>query len=87
MARGEASRIRYLNPRNFDHHDCVNCELETTLAPDDPELAARLTRLLDGTEKQWSIDGHEFALGALIPYDPALAEEIEASIREYLGSQ
>jgi hypothetical protein len=33
------------------------------------------------------IDGHRFSPSGLIPYDPALAGDIEASIREYLEEQ
>lgn len=32
----------------------------------------------------WSIQGHDFTPYGLIPYDPAFADEIEASIHGYL---
>lgn len=84
------SADRYLNPRvrPSDVPKCDGCEeWEAALAPGDPELAARLGRLLWPAEKEWSIDGHEFTPGGLIPYDPALADEIEASIHEYLETK
>ena len=87
-ANDPLSAERYLNPRlrpseaNCADNSCK--EWEAGLAPNDPELAARLGRLLWPAEKEWSIDGHRFMPGGLIPYDPALADEIEASIDEYL---
>ena len=86
------SADRYLNPRVPPSED-PNCagescgEFEARPAPNDSELAARLGRLLWPAEKQWSINGHEFRPGGLIPYDPALADQIEASIREYLETK
>jgi len=83
------SADRYLNPRvRPSEVQCDGCaEFEASLAPNDPELAARLGRLLWTAEKGWSIDGHEFFPGGLIPYDPAVANEIEASIHEYLEAK
>jgi hypothetical protein len=89
-ANDPLSADRYLNPRlgPSDVPKCDGCEeWEAALAPNDPELAARLARLLWTAEKEWSIDGHEFAPGGFIPYDPALANEIEASIHEYLETK
>jgi hypothetical protein len=91
-ANDPLSADRYLNPRVRPGEDpnCVDdscAEWEAALAPNDPELAARLGRLLQAAEKRWSIDGHEFAPGGLIPYDPAVANEIEASIHEYLETK
>jgi hypothetical protein len=91
-ANDPLSADRYLNPRGqpSEEGNCVDdscAQWEARLAPNDPELAARLGRLLWSADKQWSIDGHEFFPGGLIPYDPNLADEIEASIQEYLGSQ
>ena len=84
-----SSADRYLNPRVRPSDD-PNCsddscgQWEARLAPNDPELAARLGRLLWPAEKEWSVDGHRFMPRGLIPYDPALADEIEVSIHEYL---
>jgi hypothetical protein len=88
-ANHPASADRYLNSRQSPGDvPCDGCEeWETSLAPNDPELAARLARLLSSAENGWSIDGHEFRPGGLIPYDPALADEIEASIHEYLDTR
>lgn len=77
---------RLLNRHSGEcNDDCEKWRAE--LAPSDPELAARLARLLDAAEKEWSVDGHDFTPGGLVPYDPALADEIEASIREYLNTR
>jgi hypothetical protein len=91
VANDPLSADRYLNPRvRPSEATCADdsCgQFEAALAPNDPELAARLGRLLWSAEKEWLIDGHEFRPSGLIPYDPAVADEIEASIQEYLGSQ
>ena len=84
MATDPASAARYLNPRNSEW-DCDGCRgWVAAQAPGDPELAARLAPLLFSAEYDWSIEGHRFAPYGLIPYDPAFAEEIRASIQEYL---
>jgi hypothetical protein len=90
-ANDPLSADRYLNPRvRPSEAKCADdscAQFEAALAPNDPELAARLGRLLWSAEKEWSIEGHEFAPGGLIPYDPSLANEIEASIHEYLETK
>ena len=78
------SAARYLNPRTIER-DCDGCqEWQESLAPGDPARAARLAPLLTGAQSDWSIQGHDFSPHGLIPYDPAFADEIEASIHEYL---
>jgi len=37
-------------------------------------------------EAQWSINGQDYAPSGLVPYNPALADEIEASIQAYLAA-
>jgi hypothetical protein len=79
------SAARHLNPRISEPPDCDGCAgLWESQAPGDPERAARLAPLLWSAENDWSIQGHEFAPFGLIPYDPAIAGEIAASIQEYL---
>jgi len=84
------SAARYLNPRDggcteADRQAANGCwEYQEALAPDDPVLAATLVRLLNGTQRSWSINGLIFNPRGLIPYDPAYAAEIEASIQEFL---
>jgi hypothetical protein len=79
---------RFLNPREGPPDDCDGCEeAMATLAPGDPDRAARLAPLIWNARDEWVIDGHRFSPIGLIPYDPALAEEIEASIRQYLEEQ
>lgn len=74
----------YLNARTAER-DCDGCEeWQESLAPGDRERAARLAPLLWSAENDWSIQGEDFSPHGLIPYDPAFAEEIEASIQEYL---
>lgn len=86
-ANDPESAARYLNPQGWPRN-CDGCEVwQTLLAPDDPELAARLAPLLTGAEKDWPIDGYRFLPAGFIPYDPALAEEIAASVREYLDGR
>jgi hypothetical protein len=36
---------------------------------------------------EWTIDGHPFAPAGLIPYERAFADDIEASINDYLEEQ
>ena len=87
-----ASAARYLNPREGSctesARDAINgCrEGQDSLAPGDPVFAAKLARVLSGTERSWSINGLDFHPIGFIPYDPALAAEIEASIQMYLDS-
>jgi hypothetical protein len=79
------SAARYLNPRAWPPSNCDGCEeWQAGLAPGDPELAARLAPLLWSAEKDWQIDGYRFAPAGFIPYDPAFADEIAASIGDYL---
>ena len=44
-------------------------------------------RWLNPLEQSWAIDGHQFSPDGRIPYDPAFADEIEASIDEYLAER
>ena len=62
-------------------------EAVARLAPGDPDRAARLAPLIWNARDEWVIDGHRFSPIGLVPYDPALAEEIKASIRQYLEEQ
>jgi hypothetical protein len=67
---------------------CDGCDgFVESLAPDDPERATRLAPLLFTAEHDWAVEGQIFAPFGLIPYDPAFADEIEASIRTYLSQQ
>lgn len=76
---------RYLNARISEPPDCDGCpEWWEGQAPGDPERAARLAPLVWSAENDWSIQGHDFSPQGLIPYDPAFADEIEASIHDYL---
>lgn len=51
-------------------------------------ISTHATRpLLSGVERHWVISGYRFAPDGLIPYDPALAAEIDASIQEYLDTR
>jgi hypothetical protein len=85
-ATDPASAARYLNPRTSEPA-CDFCwNWQSSLAAGGPDWAARVAPLLHKVENDWSIAGHDFAPGGLIPYDPAFASEIEASIREYLDS-
>ena len=83
-ATDPASAARYLNPR-ISERVCDGCrEWQGSLAPGDPVRAARLAPLLQSAENAWSVQGHSFWPYGLMPYDPAFADEIEASIQEYL---
>jgi hypothetical protein len=85
-ATDPGSAARYLNPRSTVPN-CEGClEWQDSLAPGDPERATQLGRLLWSAEKDWSIQGHHFAPYGLIPYDPAFADEIEASLQQFLDS-
>ena len=82
-----AAAARFLNRRTWDPR-CPGCqEYQDSLAPGDPELAARLARLSQGADIDWRVDGHSWSPDGLIPYNPALADEIEASIHEYLDAR
>ena len=84
VATDPASAADYLNPRASEWV-CDGCrEWVAALAPGDPERAARLAPLLSSAEYDWSIQGHRFSPYGLIPYDPAFADDIEASIRDYV---
>jgi hypothetical protein len=54
------------------------------MAPGDPDRAARLAPLMQNARNDWVINNWTFSPIGLIPYDPALADEIEASIQDYL---
>jgi hypothetical protein len=77
---------RHLNPRTDD--DCDGCdEFAASLAPDDPEFAARVAPLWWGAANDWQIDRHRFSPAGVIPYDPKWADEIDASIQQYLDTR
>jgi hypothetical protein len=38
-------------------------------------------------QRSWTIDGNRFTPTGLVPYDPAFADDIEASINRYLEDQ
>ena len=79
---------RFLNPRAWPPANCDGCkDWQASLAPDDPQLAARLAPLLAGAEHDWEINGYLFWPDGLIPYDPAFADDIAASIQEYLDGR
>jgi hypothetical protein len=81
---------RYLNHRTWEDifDACDGCqEHQDSLAPGDPELAAQLAALMYGTEKTWKVGEYTWHPIGLIPYDPNLADEIEASINEYLETK
>ena len=79
------SAARYLNPRISEAPDCDGCQgWWESQAPGDPDRAAQLAPLLWSAENDWEIQGHDFSPHGLIPYDPAFADEIEASIHDYL---
>ena len=50
----------------------------------DPEAEARMAPYVWPALRSWVIDGHRFTPAGLVPYDPAFADDIEASINEYL---
>jgi hypothetical protein len=39
------------------------------------------------SEKYWKVDGFRWYPDGLIPYDPNLADEVEASIHEFLEAK
>ena len=83
-ATDPAAARRYLNPRTL-RAPCLDCRaIEESLASEDPDRAARLTPLVTTAQNDWSIRGDDFSPFGLIPYNPAFAGEIEASIRAYL---
>ena len=57
---------------------------EAWLTANHPEDAARW---LNPLEQSWVIDGYRFSPDERIPYDPAFADDIEASINDYLEEQ
>ena len=82
-----ADAARYLNPRQLPD-DCDGCQQwQESLAPGDAERAAKLATLLWSARDDWKIDGHDFAPEGLIPYNPAFAGQIEASIQQYLENR
>jgi hypothetical protein len=83
-----AAAARYFIPRAAPE-PCdaeMGCFAET-LSPDDPQLADRIWSLNQPAENGWIIDGHAFTPTSVIPYDPQWAEEIKASIQDYLNEQ
>ena len=74
---------RYLTPRAAAQP--CDAECVALLAPHDPELALRIWNLNQPAESGWMIDGHLFLPTNAIPYDPQWAEEIKASIDDYLN--
>lgn len=75
------SAARWLNPRAAPPDDWGECcEALAPGDPTDPGLAALMWR----GERDWTLPGSRFHPDALIPYDPAFADEISASVREYL---
>ena len=89
------SAERLLNERDYD----IDCGLDWTtvtppcaegmqsLAPGDPERGFRLARVRGTTDHSWFINGLEFSPTGFIPYDPANADEIEASILAFLAAR
>ena len=49
-----------------------------------PVPSTSATLRVSSITQDWVVDGHGFTPAGLIPYDPELADEIEASIRDYL---
>ena len=87
-ANDPEAAARYLNPRIWPPSNCDGCEdWQAALAPDDPQLAARLAPLLSGAEHDWEVDEYRFWPDGFLPYDPAFAGQIAASIREYLRNR
>lgn len=85
VATDPASALAYLNPRTRPATCGDDCrERLEYLWPGDPERADRLDSLLRSAESAWTIQGHKFWPYGLIPYDPAVAGDIEASIQRYL---
>lgn len=81
------SASQYLNRRIWEDalDACAGCQgYQDSLAPGNPELAAKLAPLMYASEKDWKVDGYRWYPDGLIPYDPNLADEIEASIHKYL---
>jgi hypothetical protein len=76
---------RYLVAR-ADDPPCMEClDFANSMASDDPVRAAQLAPLLVPADTEWRIDGNRFIPHGLIPYDPTLARDIEASIKRYLA--
>ena len=75
---------RYLNPRaEGPPVGCDGCRAAQRAW----DRAGRSAPLLDIAERSWSIHGYDFSPVGYIPYDPAFADEIQASIQEYLDSR
>jgi hypothetical protein len=84
------SANQYLNRRIWEDilEACDGCqEFQDSLAPGNPVLAAKLAPLMYASEKYWKVDGFRWYPDGLIPYDSNLADEIEASINEYLETK
>jgi hypothetical protein len=85
--RPEAA-ARYLNPRS------EGCQGGNWATEDDERIcqeawdeAGRSRLLFLGAERGWSINGYDFSPVGYIPYDPAYADEIQASIQDYLDER
>ena len=74
---------RYLNPRPQGPPD--GCRGPCQQAWDEAGRAAPL--LLFNAERDWLIEGWHFSPDGYIPYDPKFADEIEASIQDYLDDR
>ena len=83
QANDSDAAARLLVARDTCSDDCALQWVED-LSSDDPERAARMAPLVLPATRDWVVDGHGFTPAGLIPYDPELADEIEASIRDYL---
>jgi hypothetical protein len=75
---------RYLNPRaEGPPVGCDGCQAAQRWW----DRAGRSAPLLDIAERSWSINGYDFSPVGYIPYDPAYADEIQASIQDYLDER
>lgn len=76
---------RWLNPRATPPADWADicCDALTPGDPTRPRLAALMWK----GERDWRLPRSRFHPDALIPYDPAFAVEISASIHEYLDGR
>lgn len=72
---------RYLNPRATEAGPCEDNSCQRLW----DSTGDRLAPLLWDAKKEWSIEGFRFRPTGLIPYDPAFADEIEASLQAYLA--
>jgi hypothetical protein len=86
QANDPDAAARLLVARDSCSDDCTLQWVED-LSADDPERAARMAPLVFPATRGWAFEGHGFTPAGLIPYDPELADEIEASILDYLERQ